>query len=72
MAEVVSRFDKIGAFVRKLTKLGFSLQDKVHVLSVSVVESVNFSTLIPVLFCRIYYLIIRSYHCYCVAIFWLL
>ena len=29
MAEVMSRFDKIGNFVRKLTKLGFSIQNKV-------------------------------------------
>ena len=29
VAEVMSRFDKIGNFVRKLTKLGFSIQNKV-------------------------------------------
>jgi len=30
IAEVVSRFEKIGSFVRKLHKLGFGLENKVE------------------------------------------
>lgn len=30
IAEVVSRFEKIGSFVRKLRKLGFELENKVE------------------------------------------
>jgi len=30
IAEVVSRFEKIGIFIRKLRKLGFELENKVY------------------------------------------